>query len=165
MSGEYASIGTVRMRLRAEATTAEAATTAIFVPDGGYSVKRRGETYAVFVDPEIFVDPENGSSDCLKALLVKCDPKTGGCVELWFPCSACAKSQNQNQDETEPCCNKLRSLCSALRCSGLRKAVLDAAVNQKKVEIYVRKTPCKKCNKPETNRWLLTGITIPAPDK
>lgn len=151
MSGEYASIGTVRVRLRAEATTA------IFVPDGGYSVKRGGETYAVFVDPE------NGSSDCLKALLVKCDPKTGGCVELWFPYSACAKSQNQG--ETKPCCNELRSLCSALRCSGLRKAVLDAAVNQKKVEIYVSKTPCKEGNKRETNRWLLTGITTPAPDK
>ena len=48
--------------------------------------------------------------------------------------------------------------------------MLDAAINQKKVEIYVSISPCKECNpckeckKPEINRWL-SGITIPALDK
>lgn len=109
MSNEYVSMGTIRMRLRAQA-----ATEVFFTPDRDYSVKHGGGTYAVFV--------ESGNKP--NARIINCDPKKGGRIELASPHSA------------------------------LRNAVLDAAVNQKKVEIYIKK---------ETDRWSLTGITIPAP--
>lgn len=129
MSRQYTSIGTVRMGLKVGG-----ATKVFFVPDGNYSVKREGGTYAVFV---VFVESDNGSSDYLMARLVKCDPEKECCVELRSPHSA------------------------------LHDAVLDAAVNHKKVEIYIDKDRYKKNSgggsKPGATKWLLTGITIPAP--
>ena len=121
---EYTSIGTIRVGSKAKGPTV-----VFFVPDRDYSVKRGDGTYAVFVKS---VESEKGSSPCLNAQLVKCDPKMGSCVDVHLPCSA---------------------LCAA---------VLEAAIDQKKVEIYIEKIHSWK-SESGTSKWSLTGITIPAP--
>ena len=149
-----------------------------FVPDNDYSIKHGNKTFAVFVPKSCNCTPQSCSctpQSCNKAIIRIYDRDKGNGVEIRAAESGCPENTESGCPEnTESGClentksgcpentksgcpENTKSGCPENTKSGCPEIISDAAVHQKKVEVWVKEVN-ESSQYPDLK---ITGITVP----